>query len=274
MLLKQKDLSEILEIAIVAARLAGQRAMEEIGFVKTSQKNNASELVTQADADCQRIIIDEIKQAYPDHGFIAEEGEQGRLFKQSPRSGADAVWWIIDPIDGTNNYAHQVPLFVVSIAAMYKGESIAGVIFDPATDSMYYAVKGGEAQLNGRKISAGEEDMNQFSSIGLDSHFEDFGGLPAWAREIIQRTRFRNLGTTALQIAYVAKGGLIATIVNTPKLWDIAAGAVIAEAAGAVVSNWQGEKIFPVDLDSYEGAKIQTIVANKKVYSEILEMLK
>jgi len=260
----------MLETAIVAGRLAGQRAMEEINFIKASVKN-ATELVTQADARCQQIIIDRIKEIYPDHGFIAEEGEQGKMFKQPPRA-AVPIWWLIDPIDGTNNFAHQMLLFTISIAAVYKGEPIVGVIFDPATDSMFTAVKGGEAQLNSRRITAGKKAMNEFSSVGLDSHFDN--GVPGWACEIIQRTRFRNLGTTSLQIAYVAKGSLIATIVNTPKLWDIAPGTVIAESAGAVVSNWQGEKIFPVDLDNYEGAEFQTIVANKKVHTQTVELLK
>jgi len=157
---------------------------------------------------------------------------------------------------------------------MYQGEPIVGVIFDPATDSMFTAVKGREAQLNGRRIAASKETMNEFSSVGLDSHFKCDNGVPGWACEIIRRTRFRNLGTTALQIAYVAKGSLIATIVNTPKLWDIAAGTVIAQAAGAVVSDWHGEKIFPLDVDSYQGGEFRTIVANKKVHAQILELLK
>jgi myo-inositol-1(or 4)-monophosphatase len=162
--------------------------------------------------------------------------------------------------------------FTISIAVMYEGEPIVGVIFDPATDSMFTAVKGGEAQLNSRRITAGKDAMDEFSSVGLDSHFED--GVPAWACEIMQRTKFRNLGTTALQLAYVAKGSLIATIVNRPKLWDIAAGALIAETAGALVSDWQGGKIFPIDLDSYQGQELQVITANRKVHTQILELLK
>jgi myo-inositol-1(or 4)-monophosphatase len=281
MVLEQRDLSGMLETAIAAARLAGQRAMEELSFIKVSIKND-SELVTQADAQCQQIIINRIKETYPDHGFIAEEGDEGRIFKQPPqgpaspktasRGGDGFFWWVIDPIDGTNNFAHRILLFTVSIAVMHKGEPIVGVIFDPATDSMFTAVKGGQAKLNGRRITAGEETMNAFSSVGLDSHFDD--GVPGWACEIMQKTRFRNLGTTALQIAYVAKGSLIATIVNCPKLWDIAAGALIAEAAGAIVSDWQGGKIFPADLDSYEGQELQTIAANKKVHAEILKIIK
>ena len=92
--------------------------------------------------------------------------------------------------------------------------------------------------------------------------------------EIMQKTKFRNLGTAALQLAYVAKGSLIATIINRPKLWDIAAGALIAEAAGAIVSDWQGGKIFPVDLDSYQGQELRVITANKKVHTELLELIK
>lgn len=268
--LEQKDLSSLLETAIVAARLAGQRAMEEINYLKVSVKKS-TELVTQADRRCQDIIIDRIKESYPDHGFIAEEGEEGKIFKQAPRGG-DELWWIIDPIDGTNNFAHRMLFFTVSIAVMPQGEPIVGVIFEPATDSMYTAVKGGDAQLDGRRIASGEEEMNEFSSVGLESHFED--GVPDWTCELMTRTRFRNLGTTALQLAYVAKGSMVATIANTPKLWDIAAGAAINNASGSVLTNWKGEKIFPVDLSNYDGQKYQMLVANKKVHSEIICMLK
>lgn len=268
--LEQKDLSSLLETAIVAARLAGQRAMEEINYLKVSVKKS-TELVTQADRRCQDIIIDRIKESYPDHGFIAEEGEEGKIFKQAPRGG-DELWWIIDPIDGTNNFAHRMLFFTVSIAVMHQGEPIVGVIFEPATDSMYTAVKGGDAQLDGRRIASGEEEMNEFSSVGLESHFED--GVPDWTCELMTRTRFRNLGTTALQLAYVAKGSMVATIANTPKLWDIAAGAAINNASGSVLTNWKGEKIFPVDLSNYDGQKYQMLVANKKVHSEIICMLK
>jgi len=270
MALEQLDLRRMLETAIVAARLAGQRAMEELNFLKVSVKNN-DQLVTQADVRCQQIIVDRIKETYPDHGFIAEEGTEGKMFKQPPRS-AESVWWVIDPIDGTNNFAHKLLVFSVSIAACYKDEPIVGAIFEPATDSMFTAIKGDEAQLNNRRITASEDTMNKFSSIGVDSSFEK--ELPGWLQEIMCRTRYRSLGSIALHIAYVANGGLIGTIGSSQKLWDIAAGVVIAEAAGAVVTNWQGEKIFPVDLNSYEGQQLQVITANKKTHPQILKMLK
>ena len=134
MALQHTDISRMLEVAVVAARLAGQRAMEEIKYVKSTVKND-KELVTGADPICQQLIIDRIKQTYPDHGFLAEEGLDSQILKQPPRTSED-IWWVIDPIDGTNNYAHGMLCFAVSIAVVYEGVPIIGVIFDPATDSM------------------------------------------------------------------------------------------------------------------------------------------
>jgi myo-inositol-1(or 4)-monophosphatase len=269
MFLEQKDLSEILETAVVAARLAGQHAMEQMQYAKAVKKSE-TELVTQVDAQCQRIIVQRIRETYPDHGFIAEESEKGRLFQRPPQ-GEPALWWAIDPIDGTNNFAHGIPIFTVSVAALFEGEPVVGVVFQPATDSMFTGVKGGEAQLDGRRILASEDEVSPLTHIGLDSHFEDF--VPVWVCDIIRQARFRNFGTTALHMAYVAKGGLVAAVVRTPKLWDIAAGTVIAEAAGALVTNWQGGRIFPVDLDHYEGQTFQVLVSNRRAQAKLLEAI-
>ena len=267
--LEQRQLSEILETAIVAARLAGQRAMEELGYLKVSIKNN-SELVTQADGKCQKIIVDRIKETYPDHGFIGEEGEKGQIFKQSPRG--DQIWWVIDPIDGTTNYAHRLLIFSVSIAAFYQGQPIVGVVFDPATDSMFSAVKGQDAMLNDRRINASEDGMDEFSSAAVDSTFDEKS--QKWATELMKRTRFRNIGSTALHFAYVAKGSLVAAVPTGVKLWDIAAGALIAQRAGAIVTSHNGENPFPMDLENYTGQELHIFTANKKTHPQILELLK
>ena len=165
--LEQQDLSQILETAVVAARLAGQHAMEAMHYVKATVKNE-TELVTEADRRCQQIIVERIKETFPDHGFIGEEGEAGQIFKRPPR-GEPAIWWVIDPIDGTNNFAHVIPVFAVSIGVLLEGRPIAGVIFDPSTDLMYTAVAGGEAQLNGRRIQCNNDDIGPLTSVGLDS---------------------------------------------------------------------------------------------------------
>lgn len=266
-----RDLSRMLEVAVVSARLGGQRAMELVNYSKSSVKND-NELVTDADKQCQQIIIDHIKENYPDHGFIGEEGTAGKILKQPPRSSDGAgVWWVIDPIDGTTNFAHRILCFSVSIAVMYEGEPIAGVVFDPTTDSMFTAVKGGEAQFNTTRISAGEDSISRFACFGTDSHCET--GPPAGIVEMMKRARFRNLGSLALQLAYVAKGSLISTTDTKAKLWDIAAGAFIVEQAGGIATNWKGEKIWPVNIESYNGEKFSILAANKKVHGEILSLL-
>jgi myo-inositol-1(or 4)-monophosphatase len=262
-------LSRILETAIVAARLAGQKAMEEMDYTKASFKNS-EELVTQADSICQQIIIDRIKEAYPDHGFIAEEDPDGALFKQLPR-GSEKIWWVIDPIDGTNNYAHKLPIFCISIAAMTEGRPIVGVIFTPALESMFTAFEGGDAQLNSRKITVCKDDMKDLTSIGLDSLFKE--EVPPWAQEIIKRTMYRNIGSAALQMAYVANGSLIANINTGTKLWDMAAGTLIAKRAGALATNWKGHDLFPQDVDAYQGEVFDVLVANKKVHPKLVKLL-
>ena len=266
--LEHRKLRQMLETAIVAARLAGQKAMEELQYL-TVEIKNGTDLVTQADTKCQKIIMDRVKETYPDHGFIAEEGDGGQLFKQPPR-GED-FWWIIDPIDGTNNYAHKMLAFTISIAVMHQGVPVAGVIFEPATDSMFTAVKDADAQLNSRKITAGDEEMNKIASVAIDSHYD--AEVPAWVTNIIKQTRFRNLGSTALHLAYVAKGSFAGMLTLTPKLWDIAAGAFIAESAEAVVTNWKGQKIFPIDLNSYQGQPLSILAANKTTHPKLLKLI-
>jgi len=268
MALEHSDIRKMLEVAVVAARLAGQRAMEELKYIKTSIKNG-NEIVTQADGLCQKLIIDRIKETYPDHGFLAEEGTEGKMLKQSPRA-AESIWWVIDPIDGTNNYSHSFLSFAVSIAALYEGKPVVGVIFDPATESMYTAAKDMDAQLNSSKITVSDEDISEFSSFGIDSHFPDSMKEPVY--NIMSRTRFRNLGTTALHLAYIARGSLIGCITTMTKIWDVAAGALIIEAAGGKVVDLSGNNIFPMELENYTGENSLILAANKKAYPELQKL--
>jgi myo-inositol-1(or 4)-monophosphatase len=268
MSLPQTDISRMLEVAIVAARLAGQRAMEEIKYIKYSIKND-EEIVTQADSHCQRIIIERIKENYPDHGFIAEEGPNGKLLTQQPRT-TESIWWVIDPIDGSNNFAHRMPLFAVSIAAMHEGRPVVGVIFEPASESMFTVSQTSDAQLNASKITASDEGISRFASFAVNSDFTHEHAKPV--NELMVRTRARNLGTTALHLAYVANGALIGTLTSTTKLWDFAAGALLAQKAGAIVTDLKGNDIFPVDLEKYTGQTYRLLAANKKTHPELLKI--
>ncbi|HSV27667.1 MAG TPA: inositol monophosphatase, partial [Sedimentisphaerales bacterium] len=245
---------------------------EELTYVRTSVKN-ATDIVTQADNICQKIIIDYVKTCYPDHGFIAEEGSEGKLLKTFPR-GDDQFWWIIDPIDGTNNYAHRVLSFTVSVAVLCKGFPVVGVIFDPATESTWTAVKSEVPRLNGAEIAASTAAISRFESFAIDNNFENIDRFPQGVASLMLRTRFRNMGTTALHMAYVASAGFIGMLNATPKLWDIAAGAFIAECAGAKVSDFKGNPIWPVNPATYSGGNCPVLAAAPNAYREAMDAMK
>ncbi len=268
MALSSTELSQLLETAVVSARLAGQHAMEEIGYTRKSLKT-PNEVVTTADPACQKIIIDRIREIYPDHGFLAEEGKDGNLFRIRPRD-EEAVWWVIDPIDGTNNFANGLLCFCVSVAAMYEGRPIVGVIYDPTTDSMYSAAAGQDAQLNGSKIHVSDEAISKFTSFGIDSHLHPKTDKAIFP--IMQRTRFRCLGATALHMAYVAKGSMVGMVSTSARLWDIAAGVLLIERAGGRTATLEGSPIFPVDLERYQSESIQTLAASPKVWDDIQKL--
>jgi myo-inositol-1(or 4)-monophosphatase len=270
MALEHTDISRMLEVAVVAARLAGQRAVEEMRYVKSSIKNDR-EIVTQADQICQDLIISRIKETYPDHGFIAEEGAGGQMLKQPPRA-SETVWWIIDPIDGTNNYAHGLLCFTVAIAALYEGEPVAAVIFDPATESMFTTAKDTDAQLNASRITVSEEGINKFTRLGIDSHFKP--EHEAAIHEVMRQTKFRSLGTGSLQFAYVAKGALAGAVAMEAKLWDIAAGALLIANAGGIMTDLTGNSVFPVDPANYAAQEYNILAANKKAHTAILNIFK
>ena len=266
--LEHSDISRMLEVGIVAARLAGQRAMEDIKYVKTEIKNG-NEIVTSADPICQKLIIDRIKETYPDHGFLAEEGAEGKELKQQPRDEQN-IWWVIDPIDGTNNYANGLLSFCVSIAALHDGVPIVGVIFEPATDSMFTAAKDTDAQLNGSKITVSDDATSDFTSFAIDSHFSD--EMAGAIEHITRKTRFRCMGSTALHLAYVAKGGLVGAVTTQARLWDIAAGAIIVGNAGGVMTKLNGDSIFPVDVGNYDAENYNTLATNKKIHDETKQL--
>ena len=261
------DLSQMLETAVVAARLAGQRAMEELRHVHTTVKNG-KELVTQADPICQKIIIDRIRETYPEHGFIGEEGKDGGLLSIPPRSGPP-IWWVIDPIDGTNNFANGMLCFSVSIAAMLDGAPVLGVIFEPATDSMYTTALDTDALLNGSRITVNENEIDRFSSFGVDSH--PLASIETGKQKIMRQTRYRCLGSTALHMAYVARGAMIGMVTPGAKLWDIAAGIILIERAGGIVTDVQGNPFLPVDLENYNAEQFSILATNQKIHSRALE---
>ncbi len=258
----------MLQTAVSAARLAGRYALDEINHVKSYAKS-PSEIVTEADPRCQKIIIDAIMQNFPNHGIVAEEGKDNKLFKQAP-SGVD-IWWVIDPIDGTNNFSQRILNFAVSIGVIHQGRPVLGVIFEPSTDSMFTVAGDLPPQYNGTKISVNDNDIHLFQTIGIESIFTD--GVPSWITFLMKTLRCRGLGTTAMHLAYVAKGSFIAAAVQKPKLWDIAAGAYLIQSAGGIVTDWKGKEIWPVDMKTYNGQTIEVLAANKTVHRKLVDII-
>lgn len=264
------DYSSMLDTAKQAAQKAGQKAMELLNNVSFSLKKQV-EIVTQADPVCQAIIIDCIRSRHPKHGILAEEGPDEGMLLELPTDGSD-IWWVIDPIDGTNNFAHNLKCFCVSIAVFENGTPVAAVIYDPCTNSIWTAAKDFQTDYNGMPAKVSEDLINRFSSFGIDSHF-DSDTEPAM-HQMQRLTRARLLGSTALHMAYVANGGMIGAFTVSAKLWDIAAGFLLIQQSGGVTRTLDGKDVFPIDLKKYKAERFRLLFTNQKSYAEIAKIFK
>ena len=192
------------------------------------------------------------------------------MLKQPPTDDND-IWWIIDPIDGTRNFAHGVPIYAVSIGVIQNGLPVVGVIYDPNTDNMFSAQKGGPAKCNGRTIHTRNETLNKNSQLAVSGNFIRFMGPNA--EPIMEQFTCVNLGSAALHFAYVALGAFSAAFAWEVKLWDIAAGAVICPAADATVIDMRGNPRFPIDCTGYEGQSIPLVITHKSVIGQLEQYL-
>jgi len=260
---------ELLTTAKNAARSAGIHAVEAQSRARVELKPG-NHIVTDADKKCQQIIIETISEKWPEHGFIGEEGKNGELYKRHPKKG-ESVWWVIDPIDGTRNYAHGSPQFSVSIAAVINGFPRIGVIFDPNSDMLFSAVEGGSAYCNDSIIHCQDGSTESNRQIAFCSSFPEEVG-PALL-VLNQEATLMNLGSAALHFAYVAAGTYTAALAWDVKLWDIAAGMVIAKSAGAVSTDFEASDKTPIDCFNYEGQSEPILMAPELIHRGLLESL-
>jgi myo-inositol-1(or 4)-monophosphatase len=220
----------LLETAIAAAQAAG--AILKKNFGKTVQVNEttAHDLKIQADLDAQALIEQIILDRFPDHKILGEEGNAG-----NPEGGIE---WIVDPLDGTVNYAYGIPHFCVSIAARDAERTLIGVIYDPMRDELFTATHVGPARLNGVDITCSKR--SQLSEcifvIGFSKSAEALKrGLELYQHYLPQIKKVRNMGSAALDLAYVAAGRLDCYIESNIQLWDVAAGnLLVAQAGGSI----------------------------------------
>lgn len=234
-----------LEGAVAAAQLGGQQLLHWLGEVSVRSKG-PRDLVTEADFASQQAIAGELLRRFPDHQFLGEE--QAGTGNLSPAEALQAEYcWIVDPLDGTTNFVHQLPSFSVSVALFRRGQPLVGVVWDPVLQELYSAQRNQGARLGDRSLSTsgcqdlarslqvvslergarrGDRQLDQFLNL-----LEDAGSL-------------RRLGSAALNLCYVASGRIDAYWAARLQLWDVAAGLLIAQEAGAVASDLDGN---PVD---------------------------
>ena len=253
----------MLNIAVKAARRAGaiiNRASQDIGTLTVKSKNY-NDFVSEVDVAAERVIIDTLKDAYPDHGFLGEESG-------SSENQSDFIW-IIDPLDGTTNFLHNFPQYCVSIALQHKGEITQAVIYEPNRNDLYTATKGRGAFLNDKRIRVSKCDKLQQSLIGTGFPFRDFKHLDTYLsmfKSMLQKTSgIRRPGSAALDLAYVANGSLDAFWEIGLSPWDIAAGALLVQEAGGIISNLNGKDGW---LESGN-----VLAASPKIYDAMVETL-
>lgn len=199
-----------------------------------------NDFVTQVDKGAEAILVNQLSALLPGSGFITEENTVE--FIQS-----DYVW-IIDPIDGTTNFIHGLPLFSISIALQYQSKTILGVIYEVSNKECFYASLGRDAFCNGEKISVSNHSQLSDSLLVTGFPYKDAGKLENWMRLFVDLLRkshgVRRLGSAAIDLAYVACGRFEAFYEYGLSAWDVAAGAFIVQQAGGFVSDYSGGDNF------------------------------
>jgi myo-inositol-1(or 4)-monophosphatase len=226
-------------------------------------KPGKQNLVTEYDHAAEKLIVETILKRFPDHSIIAEESG-------SKQSGKSKVCWIIDPMDGTVNFAHNIPFFAVSIAISVEDTVQAGIIYQPITDELFIAEKGKGTYFNKSKAAVSRVPKLEDAIVAGGFPYQ-FDNKEAKYIKNIEKiamlgSPFRYLGSAVLNLAYLAAGRFDAYWGISLEPWDIAAGKLIVEEAGGKVTNYKGGPIGPFDRSSL-------LASNGKLHKELMEHL-
>ncbi len=223
-----------LNVMMKAARKAGRSLSKDFREVENLlvSRKGAAEFVTRADLAAEKIIREELMEARPTYGFLGEE--TGEVEGQDPTRR-----WIVDPLDGTTNFLHGLPHWAVSIALEHKGQIVAGVVYDPTKDELFFAEKGAGAWMNETRIRASVRHRIDESIYATGIPFATRPELPATLKDLAALmpacAGVRRFGSASLDLAYVAAGRFDGFWERDLRVWDMAAGIVIAKEAGAIV---------------------------------------
>jgi len=252
----------MLNFAIRVAKDAGRLLRDRVGTRIDVDHKGSINLVTDVDLASERLIREAISTYYPRHEVLGEEGglsESGSEYR-----------WIVDPLDGTTNYAHGYPIFCVSIALECKGEIELGVVYDPMRDELFAAEQGAGATLNNRPIHVSKtaELMQGLLSTGFpyDIKTSKLTNLDHWANFAMNAQALRRDGAAALDLCYVACGRFDGFWELNLSPWDTAAGALIVTEAGGRVTNFSG--------GPFSNYKPEVVASNGLIHDRMLEVLK
>ncbi len=251
----------MLDVAVAAAREAGRFLMENVGRVKRieSKKGEERNLVSEIDRGSEERIIRMIRSRFPTHQILAEESGES--------SSSDEYKWVIDPLDGTTNYLHGLPIFSVTIAIERRGEVVAGVTYDPNQDELFSAEKGSGAFVNGRRLSV-SSTSRLIDSLLITGFPYDIAVNPDHAVEhfcnfLMEARGVRRLGSAAMDLAYVAAGRFDGFWEVNLNPWDMATGALLVEEAGGRITDFFGNpsSIYRKQVLASNGALHDAMVA-------------
>jgi len=254
-------MDKLMKLAVRAARKAGSYALSRATTIgEISRKSGYTDLVTDVDKQCEKLIIDLIREKYPSHAILAEES--GRT------PGDEDISWVIDPIDGTVNYAHSFPFYCTSIGVMIGDEIKIGVVYDPVRDELFAAEKGKGAFLNQKKISVSKVNALRDSLVATGFAYqpsEKMEMLPYFRDMLKCSQAVRRVGSAALDLCYVACGRLDGFWEFGLKPWDTAAGQLIVSEAGGRVTTFDGSE-FDIFIE-------KIIATNRRIHKEMMEVL-
>ncbi|GAB2892263.1 inositol monophosphatase [Paralcaligenes sp. KSB-10] len=235
----------MLNTAIKAARRAGtiiNRASLDLERLQVARKG-PKDYVTEVDQAAEEAIIDVLRTAYPDHGFLGEESG----LQLAPGQNADAqaeFQWIIDPLDGTTNFIHGFPVYAVSIALAHRGQITQAVVYDPSRNELFTASRGGGAFLNDRRIRV--SGQSRYHDALLSAHVPGSAGGATLSSQfsslLSECASARRVGSTVLDLAYVASGRFDGFCGVNLKPWDVAAGSLLVLEAGGLIADFDGEQ--------------------------------
>lgn len=253
----------MLNFAIETARQAGAILHEKFGKkINISMKGQAN-LVTEADLASEKLIVEKIQSHYPKHSILAEESGHTSV------DGHTNWRWIIDPLDGTTNFAHGYPCFAVTIALEHEGQIVVGVTYDPTRDELFAAERGKGASLNNKSIRVSDtsELGNALVTTGFPYNFRNEGNFSRHLLDFMVKSRgVRRDGSAAIDLAYVACGRFDGFWEEGLNPWDVAAGYLLIEEAGGAVSYYDGSK-----ASIY---KPPICASNGRIHSQMLAVLK